>query len=135
MADPNGVIMTSIVLTVGSTLVAEQQTSTLSFKPIVGGWLFGMFLFGVASFDPDLAKMFAILVMVTALIINGTHLFTTVGKSLNVQTSPSANPNLHVNPDGTVSTIGSTLPLTYNVPLPSNPVNQNGSTLHSAGVE
>lgn len=81
MADATGVIMTSVVITTGSTLVAEQQTDGLTFKPIVGGWLLGLFLFVIATFDPDIAKAFAILIMVTAVLVNGSKVFTTVGKA------------------------------------------------------
>ena len=81
MADTNAVIMVSVVVTAGSTLVAEQQASKLTFKPIIGGWILGLILFTVATFAEDIARLFAILIMVTALMVNGSQLFGVINKA------------------------------------------------------
>lgn len=94
MADTNAVIMTAIVVTAGSTLVADQQDSKLTFKPIVGGWILGLILFIVATFAEDLARMFAILIMVTALLVNGSKLFGVVNKVTTTKTVPLPNTSM-----------------------------------------
>lgn len=113
MADTSAVIMTSVAITTGTTLVAEQQDSNLSFKPIVGGWILGLILFVVATFAEDLARMFAILIMVTALLVNGSRVFgliskVTTGSNVGIVGLPrSATPNTGT---FTPSPAGSTVP-------------------------
>lgn len=79
-ADATTMIMTSAVITTGVTLIAEQQDNKLSIKPVIAGWILGLFLFLIATWDDETAKMIAVLVMITALLVNGTKLFTTVSK-------------------------------------------------------
>jgi xanthine/uracil permease len=94
MAESNSIIMVSVVVTVGTTLVAEQQDSKLTFKPIVGGWILGLILFTVATFADDLARLFAILIMVTALLVNGTKLFSVFNISITGNPTNPANRTL-----------------------------------------
>lgn len=91
-SDTNSLIMTSVVVTTGSTLLAQQQDSKLTFKPIIGGWILGLVLFITATFADDLAKAFAILIMVTALLINGTKVFGAVNSAVG---SPASTVGPH----------------------------------------
>lgn len=84
--DDNSVIMLAVVVTAGSTLIAEQQKSSMTFKPVIGGWLLGLFLFVIATFNAKLARMFAILVMVSAVLVNGSSLFGAVNKATGATT-------------------------------------------------
>lgn len=93
MSDPNSVIMTSVVVATGVTLIADQQQSKLTMRPIIGGWILGLILFLIATFDEDIAKMFAVLVLVTAVLMNGTKVFTAVGHATGT-----------ANPTGTLDT-------------------------------
>ena len=81
------------MITTGSTLLAEQQTNTLTFKPIIGGWVLGLMLFITATFADDLARAFAILVMVTAVLINGAKVFEAINKATGATLAGPNNPS------------------------------------------
>jgi hypothetical protein len=93
MSDANAVIMTSVVVATGVTLIADQQENKLSMRPIIGGWVLGLILFLIATFDDDIAKAFAVLVLVTAVLMNGTKVFAAVGNATGTATNPTRTPN------------------------------------------
>lgn len=80
----NGLTIATVLVAVGTT---ETKTviggKGFQLRPVIGGFILGIFLFGLGSVNASLAKNFCILIIVTAILINGAQvfkLFNTVSK-------------------------------------------------------
>lgn len=82
MADQSAVIPVSLVVTGISTYVHELGQGKLTVRPLLGVMFLGMFLYGLGSFEPGLANGFALLIMTTALLVNGGALFSAISNAL-----------------------------------------------------
>jgi hypothetical protein len=60
------------------TKISQKQEVTM--KPLIGMFAAGTLLLLINLAAPDVAKGFAILLLVTAILLNGTALFGTVTK-------------------------------------------------------
>ena len=76
----NGLAVTTVVVAVGSTEASRiVQGKPMAMSPVIGGFVLGMFLFAFGMVNADLAKKFCILIIISALLINGANL----AKALN----------------------------------------------------
>lgn len=76
MANLTNLVMTTAVVAAGSTeaaRLAKKQAPTM--KPVIGGFLLGLFLFALGMMSDRLATMFCILIIIGSLLINGVSLF------------------------------------------------------------
>lgn len=66
----------AVAVTVGFT-EADQLFSGKGFtmKPVIGGFLLGLFLYGISELDSGLGAIFATLVVVNAIIRHGGTVF------------------------------------------------------------
>lgn len=75
---------TNLIITSVATVVATSEAKVfsnggkLTMEPVVGGFIVGIFLFALDEVSPEVAKWFAILVLVGALLRNGTFLLKMV---------------------------------------------------------
>lgn len=68
---------TTCVVAVGSAeakLLAEKKP--LAMKPVLGGFMLGIFLFAIGMASESVATKMCILIIVTALLLNGIQLFS-----------------------------------------------------------
>ena len=79
------VITTSLLITAGSTVVAKAVSNKTGeralnqlVRPFAGIFVIGLALYGFNEVSPELANSFAILVMVSALLLNGDKIATAV---------------------------------------------------------
>lgn len=49
-------------------------------RPVIGGFITGLFLFGIDSIDSTVASALAVFIMVSSLLVNGSELFGTVNR-------------------------------------------------------
>ena len=81
-------VMVGLTVAVGTTLLRQTVNGdphgrgSAYMRTLVGGFLLGAALFGVNEFAPGIASGFAILVMVTSLMVNGEKVFTSLAKSV-----------------------------------------------------
>lgn len=81
MADASSVTTLAVVIAVGSTeLKSLSKDGKVTIKPVLGGFILGAFLLGIASINNDLAVGFGVLIIVSSLLINGAGLFATANK-------------------------------------------------------
>lgn len=76
MANFTGLAFTTCVVVVGSTeakLLAEKKP--LAMKPVIGGFMLGIFLFAIGMANESIATKMCALIIVTALLLNGIKLF------------------------------------------------------------
>ena len=72
---------TTLAVTTSVVAVASAQASKLAdkkpleMKPVIGGFILGLFLFAFGMVDEKLASKLCILVIVTAILMNGVKLF------------------------------------------------------------
>lgn len=64
-----------IIISVGTAVAIGETKSyrtnkSLAMKPVVGGFVAGIFLFALDAVSPTIAKAFAVLVIVGALVVN-----------------------------------------------------------------
>jgi len=79
-ANGGGVIVIASVVTVITAEAARlYDRKTLTVKPFIGGLAMAVGLFGVAAVNDEIGRNFAILIMVSALLINGPKLFSLIG--------------------------------------------------------
>lgn len=72
-------IIISIATVVGTSEAKSwQHDKKLSMQPVVGGFIAGAFLFAMDAVSPEVAKWFAILVLIGALLRNGTYLLSMI---------------------------------------------------------
>lgn len=77
---------TSVVTTVGIVVATSESAAlikrhSLSMKSVIGGFVLGVFLFPLDSANPELAKSVMILIVISALIINGAPLIELLSKA------------------------------------------------------
>lgn len=78
-----GAVLTSVILVSGSAIVKQLVTQKGSIpKTVVGGFAYGAFLFLLAEINDDIAKAMAILVTVSALLVNGPTAVSAIQKGL-----------------------------------------------------
>ena len=46
-----------------------------NFKPLIGGFMLGLFLLGLNEINTRIADLFAILIVVSAILVNGIPIF------------------------------------------------------------
>lgn len=76
MSNFTGLAMVTCVITVGATEAALiKKHKTPSIRPVIGGFVLGLFLFAFGIMNEELATLFCYLIIVGALLINGASLF------------------------------------------------------------
>lgn len=80
MSDQSTVIGCVVVTGVVSVGADWVKNGGPSFKPVLGTFTLGALLLLVSMFSPDVASAFAVLILVTALLVNGNTIFTAIGK-------------------------------------------------------
>lgn len=90
MSDFTGMAFTTVIVAVGSTEArrivdvnwnnanpkAVQRKTSSAMSPVIGGFILGVFLFAFGMVNEHLATLFCVLLIVSALLINGLSLFT-----------------------------------------------------------
>lgn len=78
-----GLIITSVSIAVG---VGEAKYLTtqnkVSMRPVIGGFVGGLLLFAFDEASPEVTKWLAVLVLVSALALNGNYLLDLVNKAI-----------------------------------------------------
>lgn len=78
----NPLILTAVVVAVGSNEAAKVASGKgFAITPVLGGFLLGAFLFVVEDVNPKLGNAFAVLILVSSLLINGQALFKAINPS------------------------------------------------------
>lgn len=85
-SNASGLVIVAVATAVVSTEVAEViRGGKPTAKPILGGFLLGVFLLGMAAINSSIGDAFAILVIIASLLTNGLTAINaatnTVGKS------------------------------------------------------
>ena len=81
-----GLIITSIGITVGIGEAKYLQTDKkVSMRPVIGGFVGGLILFAFDEAAPEVTKWLAVLIVVSALALNGTYLLDLVNKAIGYQ--------------------------------------------------
>lgn len=78
--DDTSVIAGSLI---GATLVTytrQAAENTVTVRPLIGMFISGALLFAVAMWSAKVASAFAVLIFITAIVINGTVVFDAIGK-------------------------------------------------------
>ncbi len=79
MTDNTNIIIVAVATTVGfSEIVSASNGNGFVFKPILGGFLLGAFLFIISTINAPLGEAFAILVIIATLIFNGSPVLAKV---------------------------------------------------------
>lgn len=81
-----------VITTVGVVVATSESASlikrrSLSMRVVIGGFILGLFLFPLDSAQPELAKSVMILIVISALIVNGESLFKLIGMLPNTAKS------------------------------------------------
>lgn len=92
MADSTGLIIVSGLVAGGSTLLTDVSKGNVTIKPVIAGFLIVSGLLFVSTFNEDIAKGFAVLIMATALVRNGSVLAGVVTHLGNVTSVPTGTP-------------------------------------------
>lgn len=71
-----GCTAAALVVTYVGNVAAKKP---MTIKPLIGGFVAGTLLLGTAMWVPDIAAGFAVLILVSSLVINGTDVFKSVG--------------------------------------------------------
>jgi uncharacterized membrane protein YdcZ (DUF606 family) len=75
----NPLIIISVLVAVGSNEAAKvAKGNGFAITPVLGGFLLGAFLFVIEDVNPKLGNAFAVLVLVSSLLVNGQALFTAI---------------------------------------------------------
>jgi hypothetical protein len=95
--DDTGVIVAAVIVTVGSGYIATIADGKVpAFNSFLAGGFMGMFLFAIASVNSQLARQFAILIIIGVLLRNGDAVFgwtTRVSSAQAKQTVSATTPN------------------------------------------
>lgn len=76
MSDLTSLAMVTAVVTTGATEAALiKKGSGPTMRPVIGGFLLGLFLFAAGMINPRIATLFCYLIIIGALLINGASLF------------------------------------------------------------
>lgn len=59
---------------------ATDSKATLTIKPVLGAFIAGSLLLGVSLWSGAVAKSFAVVLLVTAIVKNGDEFFTAIAK-------------------------------------------------------
>lgn len=59
---------------------ATDKSKHVTIRPIIGGFIVGALLLLIGLWSADVAKMFAVVLLVTALVVNGGPVFDSIGK-------------------------------------------------------
>lgn len=72
------------VITVVGLSEADSVITHSKFimKPVIGGFILGLFLYAIGELSPYLGTMFAVLVVVSALLTHGQSVFNKIGGKL-----------------------------------------------------
>lgn len=79
MDDTSGLIVAAVVVTAGTTFVAQAASGKLQFHSYLAAAFVGIFLAAIAMVNDQLGKNFAILVLVVALLRNGSKTLSYLG--------------------------------------------------------
>lgn len=72
---------TTTAIVVGTTYAGEAvQHKPMTFRPLISGWVLGLFLVLVSEVSPRSSDAFMALVVITAILINGPKFFPAVNK-------------------------------------------------------
>lgn len=78
-----GLIITSVGIAVG---VGEAKNLTtqgkVTMRPVIGGFVGGLILFAFDEASPEVTKWLAVLVLVSALALNGNYLLDAINNTL-----------------------------------------------------
>jgi hypothetical protein len=67
----------------GATIVTYTRQAIenkLTIRPLIGMFVTGALLFAVSMWNSDVAEAFAVLIFVTAVVLNGAVVFDAIGK-------------------------------------------------------
>lgn len=78
-----GVIATIGVIVASTESKHLIEKKSLTMKPLIAGFILGLFLFPLDSANPELSKKFQVLLIVSALLVNGADLLAIFNKSIN----------------------------------------------------
>lgn len=71
--DTTSLSMTTVFIVVGTTEASRLASKKgLSIKPVIGGFLLGIFLFAFGMMNADLTAKFCYLIILSALLVNGS---------------------------------------------------------------
>jgi hypothetical protein len=76
-----GLIVASVVVTAGTTFVAQSKSGNIQFRSYLAASFVGIILSGMAMVNEQLARNFALLVMVVALLRNGAATTSFISQS------------------------------------------------------
>lgn len=79
METSQGLIVAAVVVTAGTTFVAQTSKGHLYFRSYLAAGFVGIFLSAIALMSDQLARNFAILVIVVALLRNGNQTLAYLG--------------------------------------------------------
>jgi hypothetical protein len=82
--NPTVLTLTTVAVAVGSNEAKKVVTGKgLAINPIIGGFILGIFILGIATVNAGLATKFCVLLIVTSLLVNGPSLFKvlTIGQA------------------------------------------------------
>ena len=68
-------VTTSVVAVVSAEAKHLADKKPLEMKPVIGGFILGVFLFAFGMVNENVATKFCYLVIITALLLNGSKLF------------------------------------------------------------
>lgn len=77
--DATSAIVGSMIVIMGTTEIADIKRDGFHAKPIIVGFMLGTALLIIAVFNPEIAKAFAYLGVVGALVTNGPDAFKAIG--------------------------------------------------------
>lgn len=72
---PTDVIIASVVIIVGTTMIRNAKNKKNRFAPIIFGFMLALALLIMATFAPTVAKGLAYMGMVGAFVVNGPTVF------------------------------------------------------------
>lgn len=78
-----GVITTISVVVLSAEAKSLKDHKSLKMRPVIAGFLLGIFLFPIDSSIPEVSKQFQVLLVVGALLVNGSSLLELFAKSVN----------------------------------------------------
>lgn len=76
--NPDSVVIGSVIVITGTSVVKHVHEHTFTFRPIITGFLLGAALLLVAMASPSLARALALLGLVGGLITNGPAVISLV---------------------------------------------------------
>ena len=82
-----GVIATIGVIVASTESKHLIEKKSLTMKPLIAGFILGLFLFPLDSANPELSKKFQVLLIVSALLVNGADLLAIFNKSIHIAKS------------------------------------------------